>query len=41
MQNANLELIPNHEYTKMCVTYQVPSIVNSTAINNIEKKSYS
>ncbi len=37
-QNVHLEFIPNHEHAKMCVSYQVPNIVNSTAINIIEKK---
>ncbi len=40
-QNVHLEFIPNHEYAKMCVRYQEPNIVNSPAINIIEKKSYS
>ncbi len=36
-QNVHLEFIPNHEYAKMCLRYQVPNIVNSTAINIIEQ----
>ncbi len=36
-QKVHLEFIPNHEYTKMCVRYQVPNIVNSTSINIIDK----
>ncbi len=32
---VHLEFIPNHEYAKMCVRYQVPNIVNSIAINII------
>ncbi len=35
--NVHLEFIPNHEFAKMCVRYQVPNIVNNTAINIIEK----
>ncbi len=36
-QNVHLEFIPNHEYAKMCVRYQVPNIVHSTATNIIKK----
>ncbi len=34
-QNVHLEFIPNHEYAKMCVRYQVPNI----AIYIIEQNS--
>ncbi len=31
-QNVHLEFISNHQYAKICVRYQVPNIVNNTAI---------
>ncbi len=36
-QNVHLEFIPNHEYANIYVRYQVPNIVNSAAINIIER----
>ncbi len=35
--SVHLEFIPNHEYAKMCIRYQVPNIVNNTVINIIEQ----